>query len=179
MLLNSTPQGLIVLLALAGCAAPDTQPAALPAALPAQAASQPPSDQAAQRPTSLRELSNLPPIDTLEEALAYAEEAKNLLSYQGLVLGSERFPVTLPSGERVTNWTINAFYRDLFQPYGEKAYRQLAERLTHPQLFVQVGAYSVLNSYMYARGLKWHLDDTEAQRIATRDKLISILERGN
>lgn len=119
----------------------------------------------------------LPEFDSVEEAIAFAVEEQNLGQYGGLVFGSERYDVALPSGAITSNWQIDCYFGALFRGFGEEAFPDLAPLLDHEHEFVQVGAYSVLNSYMYAHGLKRHTRQTRDERIQVMDQLVVILER--
>lgn len=118
----------------------------------------------------------LPSFASPEEAFAFASVEKNLSLYGGVIHGSEHFMVALPSGKRISNWHLSAYFKDLFQPFGIEGYRFLAPHLSHPDLFVQVGAASVLNLPMSRLGYRFHLDDTVEQRRATVEGLQNALQ---
>ena len=120
--------------------------------------------------------SGVPEFQRLEEALKHVVEEENLLAYRGVVGGSERFPIVLPSGVETDNWTVNAYFREVFRPFGDAAHRDLATLLTHEHLFVQVGSFAVLNQTMTANGLRFHLDQTPEERMEVQRELIALLE---
>lgn len=126
---------------------------------------------------ALWQLSNVPDIASLAEAVEYATNVDNLLAYQGLIHGSERFPVELPSGGTVSNWKVNCFFGDVFRSFGEEAYPSLAPLLDHEYSYVQVGAYSVLKSAMNRRGLRRHMSQTREERVAVMEAFQAILAK--
>ncbi len=118
----------------------------------------------------------LPKFDRLSDAIEYAVQEENLTEYRGAVFGSEYYEVALPSRAVSNNWVIACFYGALFREFGEDAYAELALLLTNEHEFVQVGAYSVLNSAMNAHGLKRHVRQSDQERLEIRNQFLAILE---
>jgi len=117
----------------------------------------------------------LPEFDSVDEAIAYVVMEESFKAYRGTVWGSEYYELKLPSGEVTTNWRVNCYFSTVFRKFGTDAFDELAPLLMHEHEFVQVGAYSVLNSYMYAHGLGRHARDTEEERVATMERLKLLL----
>lgn len=118
----------------------------------------------------------LPVFQTPAEAVRFAVEEASFEQFRGGVWGSEYYEFTLPSGKLTNNWEINCYFNALFREFGTDAFDELAPLLMHEHEFVQVGAYSVLNSYMYKHGLRRYERQTEAERIATMERLVELLE---
>ncbi len=119
----------------------------------------------------------LPAFSSIEAAFQFAEDETHLGLYTGLVSGSERYNVELPSGGVETNWLINAYFQDLFRPFGLEVYAFLAPHLEHPDLFVQVGAAGVLSPALAHFGYKFQLKDSGEERHRTVVGLLRGLER--
>ena len=103
--------------------------------------------------------SGYPEFATAEEAFRFLCVEENLLSYQGVVAGSEEYDVTLPSGLLVSNWLIDMAFGRTMRPFGEEAYPFLASHLNHPDEFVRVGVYACVNSAMHSRGIRYNALD--------------------
>ncbi len=119
----------------------------------------------------------LPEFSSVQGAIEFAVEERNLEQYKGVVSGSEYFELELPSGAVTNNWLVINYFRALFRPFGAEAYPELALLLNHEHRFVQVGAYSVLNSYMNAHGLRRHVRDTDEERERVMERLLVLLEQ--
>jgi len=123
----------------------------------------------------------LPYFETVDEAIAFVLTEDNIGEFKGTVGGSEAFFIELPSGRREMNWTLNCYFSHVFKPFGEAAYPELAGLLNHEHEFVRVGMFSVLNSYMHARGIQYNPLDfnprpqPEANRVRAIARLLETL----
>ncbi len=123
----------------------------------------------------LPKYTNLPEFSTLQAAIDFATQEKNLLGFEGIITNSETFDVELPSGGTIGNYVIDCFYRQVFRQFGEDAYPFLTPLLDHEHTFVQVGAYSVMNSAMFKHGLTRKVRHTREERVATMHAFEAIL----
>ncbi len=120
-------------------------------------------------------VNRVPEFASLDEAIDFATQVENLLAYDGLIHGSERYEVELPSGATIDNWTVNCFFRGVFSGHGEEAHAALAPLLDHEHTFAQVGVHAILNSAMFKHGLRRRTKDTREERVATMKAFQSIL----
>jgi hypothetical protein len=117
----------------------------------------------------------IPQFQSIEEAIAFAIDERNLAAYKGAVYGSEYFKIGLPSGAVSNNWLLASYFRAIFKPFGSDAYKDLASLLQHGPNFVQWGAYFVLQPIMNSHGLKRHTEDSPEERRNTMARLQLLL----
>lgn len=119
----------------------------------------------------------IPAFESVEDAIAYAIQEPNLHAFRGIVMGSERYRVELPSGQSTSNWRVQCFFGAAFRSFGTEAYAAVVPLLGHEDLFVQVGAAGVLGQPLADAGYRFRLADTQEQRQATVDGMLAYLER--
>ena len=119
----------------------------------------------------------LPEFSTVEEAITFVVQEANISKYQGIISGSEEYGVELPSGKTVSNWLIDCYFGSVFTKFGKDAYPELADLLNHEHEFVRVGTYSVLNGFMYSRGIRYNFRQEEPDRLNAIRRLKTLLTK--
>ena len=102
---------------------------------------------------------------TAKEAIEFVEDEKNILSYKGLVFGSEHFFVNLPSGKKVSNWRIDCIFNAAFRPLGKDAIPYLITALNHEKIYVRLGASHVLPQITGRDDSSYNFRRPEGERI--------------
>jgi hypothetical protein len=90
------------------------------------------------------EKEGLPVFASVQEAVKFATDERNLLAHLRSAGGSERFDVPLPSGKSVSNWLLYAYFFRVFKPFGKEAVGALIRLLNHDAPFVRLGAQRAL-----------------------------------